>query len=132
MVGEKMKKKFLFIFILLICAGCVSSSKIKNQSIAKETVLKAGMTLCATYGDEKICIFAEDDYKRIISWDGVSRTIALVPRKKRWHGLLGLVSPRPPENHCEYHKGITRILVEEAQINIPNLKRCTLKLFVNV
>jgi len=116
-----MKKKILFIFLLVICTGCVSGSNIKNQTIAKETVLKAGMTLCAICGDEKICIFAEDDYKRIISWDGVSRAITLVPRKKRWHGLLGLVSPPPPDDHCKYHNGITRILVEEAQINIPNL-----------
>ena len=117
-----MKKKILFIFVLLICTGCVSISKIKNQTTAKETVLKAGMTLCATYGNEKICIFAEDDYRRIISWDGVSRTITLVPRKKRWHGKLGLVSPRPPNNHWPYHNGITRAIIQEAKINIPNLK----------
>lgn len=117
-----MIRNIFFIFVLVICAGCISSSKINNQTIAKETVLKAGMKLCAICGNERICIVAEHNYKRIISWDGASRSITLVPRKKRWYGLLGLVSPAPPDNHCKYHNGITRILVEEAQINYPNLK----------
>jgi hypothetical protein len=117
-----MKRKIIFIILLVIFTGCVSISRTKNQTIAKEAVLKAGMTLCATSGDEKMCIFAEDDFKRIISWDGVSRSITLVPRNKRWHGLLGLVSPDPPDNNLPYHEGITRAIVQEAQIELPNIE----------
>lgn len=116
-----MKRKFFF-FILLIFVGCVSISRTTKQTIAREIVLKKGMTLCATFDDEKICIFAEDDYKRIISWDGVSRSITLVPRRERWHGKLGLVSPRPPSNHWPNHKGITRAIIQEAQINLKSLE----------
>lgn len=117
-----MKKIIFFIIILFVFEACFSNPYIKNQDVVKETVLKPGMTLCATSSDEKICISAVDDYKRIISWDGVSRSITLVPRKKRWHGLLGLVSPDPPENNWPYHKGITRALIQEAQIDIPNIE----------
>ena len=116
-----MKKMIVLIVVFMICSGCASSQKIDKEIVAREKVLSPGMTLCATYGDEKICISAGDNYKRTISWDGVSRTITLVPRKKRWHGKLGLVSPGPG-NMVEYHNGITRILIEESQTNSPDVK----------
>lgn len=113
-----MNRVIFLVIILVSFAGCISVSKIENQNMAKESVLKAGMTLCATSGNEKICIFADNDFKRIISWDGASRTITLVPRKERWHGLLGLVSPGPPDDYWPYYKGITRAVVQEAQVNM--------------
>ena len=118
-------KRFVFIIVLISCASCVSNSKIKNHADTKETVLKAGMTLCATSADEKICIFAEDDFKRLIYWEGLSNSITLVPRKERWHGKLGLVSPKPPKNLWTNKNGVTRVLIQEAQIKIKSAEKFT-------
>jgi hypothetical protein len=118
-------KRFFFIIVLIGCASCVSNSKIKNHADTKETVLKAGMTLCATSDDEKICIFAEDEFKRLIYWDGLSNSITLVPRKERWHGKLGLVSPKPPKNLWTNKNGVTRVLIQEAQIKIKSAEKVT-------
>jgi hypothetical protein len=118
-------KRFFFIIVLIGCASCVSNSKIKNHADTKETVLKAGMTLCATSDDEKICIFAEDEFKRLIYWDGLSNSITLVPRKERWHGKLGLVSPKPPKNLWTNKNGVTRVLIQEAQIKIKSAEKFT-------
>jgi len=117
-----MKKSILCILILFFCVSCVNSAKINNQIMPKESVLKTGMKLCATCDNETICIYAEDDFKRIISWDGASRQMNMVARSERWHGAMGLVSPESPDDHIEIHKGITRILYEEAQINMQDLK----------
>lgn len=125
-----MKKYIAYIVIFFTYSGCTyHHANVNDDIIAKETVLTPGMTLYATSGNEKICVSAKNNYKRTIYWDGASRTVTLVPRKKRWHGKLGLVSPDPPNNHIEAHKGITRILMEEAQINISNAK--TFYKFVN-
>jgi hypothetical protein len=117
-----MKRYIVFIIVLISCASCVSNSEIKNHVNTKETVLKAGMTLCATSDDEKICIFAEDDFKRLIYWDGLSNSITLVPRKERWHGKLGLVSPEPPKDLWTTKNGVTRALIQEAQINVKSVE----------
>ena len=120
-----MKRYIVFIIVLISCASCVSNSEIKNHANTKETVLKAGMTLCATSDDEKICIFAEDDFTRLIYWDGLSNSITLVPRKERWHGKLGLVSPKPPKNLWTNKNGVTRALIQEAQIKINSAENVT-------
>jgi hypothetical protein len=117
-----MKINIIYIIVLISCASCVSNSEIKNNANTKETVLKAGMTLCAKNGDEQICIFAEDDSKRIVYWDGLSNSITLVPRKERWHGKLGLISPKPPKNHWINENGVTRALIQEAQIEVKNVE----------
>jgi hypothetical protein len=33
-----------------------------------------------------------------------------------------LVSPDPPDNNLPYHEGITRAIVQEAQIELPNIE----------
>lgn len=123
-----MKRNIFFIIVLIICESCVFNSEMKNHATTKETVLKAGTTLCATSDDEKICIFAEDEFKRVVYWDGISNAITLVPRKERWHGKLGLVSPKPPKNLWINKNGVTRALIQEAQINVKSVENISSEL----
>ena len=113
----------LFNFLLNLCfiitvSGCVHQSG--NVGSVRESVMTEGMTICADF-DEKVCIFAENSIRRQIMWDGITRSVNLIPRKERWYGKLGLYSPGDG-NNWKYHKGITRGIVQEAQIHFNSEK----------
>lgn len=86
------------------------------------------MKICATDNNEKICVVADGKTKRIISWDGEEHPINLIPRKKRWHGELGLISPEQPDNVWKTQKCSLRALIREAQIRYKSLEDAVDKL----
>lgn len=111
--------KFLFfLYIGIIVIGCRHTDG--NIAQIHESVMTEGMTICA-YFDEKVCLTAENSLLRHIMWDGITRSVKLIPRKERWYGKLGLYFPGSG-NHWEYHKGITRAIVQEAQLHFDSQK----------
>ena len=106
--------KLLFIlYIAALVNGCRHNGGNINQ--IHESVMNEGMTICAHF-EEKVCIEAENRLVRNIMWDGITRSVTLIPRKERWYGKLGLYFPGSG-NHWGYHKGITRGIIQEAQLH---------------
>ena len=83
--------KLLFIlYIAALVNGCRHNGGNINQ--IHESVMNEGMTICAHF-EEKVCIEAENRLVRNIMWDGITRSVTLIPRKERWYGKLGLYFP---------------------------------------
>ncbi len=109
-----MKFPALYIVLFLCLFGCTSVG-------VREAVMTDGMKICAkTAKDGEICILAEGDRYRHISWDGVTRTAKMIPRKKRWVGMLGLMNSG--YERWRYHKGITQANYSEGQVHFSNEK----------
>ena len=53
--------------------------------------------------------------RRYYSWDGITRSIAMNPRKNRWYGSYGLYFPGPGRHWLPSHNGISRGVLEEGQ-----------------
>ncbi|BBO85002.1 hypothetical protein DSCO28_55680 [Desulfosarcina ovata subsp. sediminis] len=112
----------LFI-IINICAifsfGCAKSGllSVTKSDVVREAVMTDGMKICAiNMSGSKICVEADGNFTRYITWDGVTRNVIMVPRKKRWYGKLGLLSSFS-SSQWKYHNGVTRGNIEEAQIH---------------
>lgn len=112
-------KLLFFLYLPIIVSGCSYNKNITGAQV-HESVMTEGMTICA-YFDEKVCVTAENTLLRHIMWDGITRTVKLIPRKERLYGKLGLYFPGSG-NHWEYHKGITRAIVQEAQLHFSGTK----------
>jgi hypothetical protein len=110
------------ILTLLTMFGCMNVQQIKTPEVPREIVFSDGMKICAKTPLDSICISAVGGNTRSIMWDGEVHSITLIPRKKRWHGLLGLVSPKQPGNLWKSKDGVIRAIVEEAQINYTNVE----------
>ena len=81
--------------------------------------MSPGFKVCATNSSGKICILAETKVIRHITFDGVTRSVKMIPRKQRWYGKLGLYFPGSG-NHWKNHNGITRGIINEAQLHFSN------------
>lgn len=128
LADKKVKIYISFIIICSIVFGCTNISVNPQKEIPREIVMSDGMKICASDNHEQICIVADGDTKRIISWGGEEHSINLIPRKKRWHGELGLISPKQPENIWKTKKGSIRALIREAQIKYKKLEHAVDKL----
>ncbi|PID76197.1 MAG: hypothetical protein CSB22_00375 [Deltaproteobacteria bacterium] len=115
------RRYLFFVMIFFVISGCTNFLFNSYKEIPRETVMSDGMKICATDNNDNICIVADSGTKRIISWDGEEHSINLIPRKKRWYGELGLVSPKQPDNLWKTEKGPLRVLITEAQIRYKNL-----------
>jgi hypothetical protein len=111
-------KLLLILSISVVVSGCIHYDADTDK--IRESVMTKGMIICADF-DEKVCVMAENSLVRRIMWDGIERSVTLIPRKERWYGKLGLYFPGSG-NHWEYHKGITRGIVQEAQLHFDNEK----------
>lgn len=116
-MNKKNKIIIVFIVFTLIISGCAFLQSEQKYEVAQETVLIPGMKLCATDKNFRICIVAGLNNKRTIIFDGKERTFDLVPRKTRWYGVLGLVSPQHPYDLFEDAEGITMANIYEAQLH---------------
>jgi hypothetical protein len=96
--------------------GCMKSTKPEVDNSVREAVLKTGEKICATRNDETLCIASLDTRTRKLSWKGSDFLITLIPRPKRWHGKLGLISPNHPENMWKTNNKIIRLSIQEAHI----------------
>ncbi|MCD6475977.1 MAG: hypothetical protein J7K85_06885 [Anaerolineaceae bacterium] len=84
-----------------------------------------GMTISVNTKYGEVIISAGKGAKRSYTWEGETLKTELVPRKKRWHGTLGLLDDnnlRPP------HKDVTHMLIEECQIHYSSIVDATRRL----
>ncbi len=108
--------KYLFLILLLI-PGCVTTTYDYNRV---ETVMSEGMIIEATNSLGTIKITAGKGYKRSYFWEGGVRTVNMKPRTDRWYGKLGIYYPGDGD-HWENNNGITRAVLEEAELYFDSL-----------
>ena len=123
--SRKVKWNSIFIILalqIIFVFACRTSQNGQQNGKAIEAVLSDGMKICAKASNDSICISAIGQNKRSILWDGQDRSITLLPRKERWNGKLGLVSPNQPKNIWKGENGITRVLIEEAEIRYDSIE----------
>jgi hypothetical protein len=102
-----MKHSVSFLFPAALMVSGVAGAKL-------ELVMKPGMTITAETKTGIIAITAGPGLKRTYTWEGVSQTITLWPRTKRWYGSLGASYSSLGDDWPE-HDGITRGVLDEGQ-----------------
>lgn len=113
----------ILLFLGLFGCGYNSLQHEVSTRIPQETVLLNGTQICAFVDNEQLCVTAENKVKRSISFLGKSYSIDMVPRKERWHGILGLTSPNKPANIFNDNGINTRIIFTEAQIHYNSINK---------
>lgn len=80
--------------ITMLAVGCVSTSKMSDDTWPKETVMTPGMVIEATNENGTVRITCKrGGNKRTYQWNGEKKTVKLRTRKSRWYGKLGLYLP---------------------------------------
>ena len=79
-----------------------------------EIVMAPESRITATTNLGTIVVTSGKGLKRSYTWEGATRSVEMIPRRKRWYGSLGLYYPGPGE-HWFPHKGISRAVLEEGQ-----------------
>lgn len=80
-----------------------------------EVVMAPESSITADTATGTITITSGKGLMRSYTWEGATRSVEMEARTKRWYGSLGLSFPGPGD-HWKVHNGITRGVLEEAQI----------------
>ncbi len=80
-----------------------------------EVVMAPNSSITAETSTGTITITSGKGLMRSYTWEGATRSVEMEARTKRWYGSLGLSFPGPGD-HWKEHNGITRGVLEEAQI----------------
>ena len=80
-----------------------------------EVVMAPGSSITAETSTGTIKITAGQGLLRSYTWEGATRFVEMGARQKRWQGSLGIGWPGPGD-HWKEHNGITRGVLEEAQM----------------
>lgn len=91
-------------------------------SVQNEIVMPPNSTIEATTRTGKILVTAGAGLKRSYTWDGVTRSVVMWPRNKRWYGSLGLYYPGPGSHWLPKHGGISRGVLQEGQQHFNTLQ----------
>ena len=104
-------KKLLVFLVIFLNFGCARYGDVE----VREAVMEDGMKICAMTKDGSICIEAEGNRYRHITWDGITRTSKMISRKERWLGMLGVMNSG--YERLNFHSGITRVNYLESQLH---------------
>lgn len=110
--------KYLFIFSLL-CSCSIKNTPV--EVIENEIVMHSGMSITATNKIGKLTVTAGKGFERNYTWEGETRSVVMIPRKKRWYGRFGIYFPGTG-NHWKTHNQITRGVLEEAVIDFDTIE----------
>ena len=80
-----------------------------------EVVMAPGSSITAETSIGTIKITAGQGLLRSYTWESATRSVEMGAREKRWQGRLGIGWPGPGD-HWKEHNGITRGVLEEAQM----------------
>ncbi len=121
----KINLKLYIIFIVIVCHifPTISCSSMTNEVPKQnEIVLTKGQEIKAKNDFGEITIRAGKGLLRFYSWEGATRSVKMIPRKKRWYGSLGIYYPGDG-NHWKEHNRITRGVLEEGQQHFKSLSQ---------
>lgn len=102
--------------ILLTC--CICNRPAIASTTAPETVMTEGMRIRVTNSAGGMTIIAGKGYERSYTWEGATRSQILIPRTERFAGKSGIGK----NGSIEFHNGITRAALEEAQYHFSTLE----------
>jgi hypothetical protein len=80
-----------------------------------EVVMPPNATIEAMTETGTIVIKSGKGLKRYYTWDGITRSVVMWPRPKRWYGSLGIYYPGPGSHWLPKHNGISRGVLQEGQ-----------------
>ena len=109
--------------IIFWCLYCAKHrlSNIPDVPKENEIVMTEGMKITATNSWGTMTITAGKGLERSYTWEGATRSVIMIPRKERWYGSLGIYSPGA--DTWKEHNGITRGVLEEAQLHYESVDR---------
>lgn len=90
---------------------------------APELVMPKGSSIVASMGGDTVKIVAGYGFDRSYEFDGCTLNSKMHARSGRWFGALGIYDPAGPSFFRRECKGISRTVVEEAQIHFDVLYR---------
>lgn len=117
-------KNYKFTIIAIIVStftGCAEIQNVSHRDTLNELVMFDGMEIKVRNNYGMLVIYAEKPFKRYYTWEGETRSVEMIPRKKRWYGKFGIYFPGKG-NHWKEHNGITRGVLEEAQLHFATTK----------
>jgi hypothetical protein len=83
-----------------------------------------GMSISFTNSHGPMTVTAGEGFERRYTWAGGTRTVMMIPRRKRWYGCLGMYNPGAyitgKLKPWKEHDGIKRYVVEEGQRHFTN------------
>ena len=80
-----------------------------------EIVMPPDSKMEATSKTGTIVIQSRKGLKRYYTFDGVTRSVVMIPRPDRWYGSLGMYYPGPGSHWMPRHNGISRGVLQEGQ-----------------
>lgn len=89
---------------------------------APELVMHKGSSIVASMGGDTVKIVAGDGFDRSYEFDGCTLNSKMHARSGRWFGGLGIYDPAGPSFFRRECKGISRTVVEEAQIHFDDIR----------
>ena len=108
---------------LLFIVSCTSTSVVQeNPQIIREAVMTEGMSIIVQTQYGEFIIKAGKGAERSYTWEGKTLNTVLVPRKKRWHGTLGMLDDNklsPP------HENVIHMVIEECIIHYASFANAT-------
>jgi hypothetical protein len=83
-----------------------------------------GMRITFTNANGQMTVTGGKGFERRYTWAGDTRTVVMIPRKKRWYGSLGMYNPGAyitgEIEPWKEHDGVKRYVVEEGQRHFTN------------
>jgi len=111
-----MKILLIPLIVILGLYGCTPLTIVKDYHV--DTVMKKGMIISIDSSNcLSISIAAGKGLERSYTWNGVTSSAVLIPRRKKWSGAFGAYSPGEDEPWMNREDGVTRLLAIEAVLN---------------
>ncbi len=117
---------------LVSCCSCFSVMEIGTGLLERlsnrgdppvpavnETVMPPLASITATTDAGTITIRSGVGCRRYYTWEGATRSVAMIARWERWTGSLGLYYPGPAYHWFPFHGGIGRACLEEGWLDFP-------------
>jgi hypothetical protein len=119
-LGHKRMK----ITIIAVISTLLSVAAYADTTNQCEAVMVEGMSISFTNSHGSMTVTAGKGFERQYTWAGDTRTVIMIPRKKRWYGSLGMYNPgayiKGELEQWKEHDGIKRYVVEEGQRHFTN------------
>ena len=116
MLKNYMLHIYFYLLIVAICTPALASDT--ELAHIREAVMTEGMVIYIQTKHSELIIHAGKGTERSYTWDGETVRVNLIPRQKRWHDKLGLLSPHPM---LPPHINVGHMIVEECQLHFISL-----------
>jgi hypothetical protein len=107
-------KGIIIFCVLFLTAACNYEKKIDAPFAFTELAMQPGMEITATNKNGVVSVVYVDALTRLYQWDDYEERRTLIPRQKRWFGMLGAYDPA---SAYLWQMFGPRIVAEDSQLN---------------